>query len=139
MSHFYGSIQGTKGEATRCGDKNNGLVSYCASWNGAIRSRAYVDEDGVDCVSVEKVPWHGEGENRLLYEGPIGKCGRGPVVSKREFTTHSVGLLSFKKVKDGVVLKFHKQPQVVMNSEQARKLLVELQSALTREEFAAKV
>ncbi len=72
MSHFYGTIKGTRGDSTRCGTKNSGMETFCASWAGAIRSFAYIDKEGVDCVIVEKVKWKGAGESVLLYDGPIG-------------------------------------------------------------------
>jgi len=28
MSHFYGSMQGSRGEATRCGTKNSGFTAH---------------------------------------------------------------------------------------------------------------
>lgn len=73
MSHFYGTLQGNRGEATRCGTKSSRMETYCASWDGAIRCCAYVNPEGVDCVRVEMTTWHGAGENVLLYDGPIGK------------------------------------------------------------------
>lgn len=98
MSRFYGTIQGTRGEATRCGDKASGMETYCASWDGAIRCKAFVSkhcevcgkskydhdlkmkacadhkyqETEEDWVRVEKTTWHGNGEYKLLYEGVIG-------------------------------------------------------------------
>lgn len=39
MSHFYGSIQGTRGEATRCGSKSSGYRATIAGWGGAIQVR----------------------------------------------------------------------------------------------------
>lgn len=72
MSHFYGTVQGNRGEATRCGSKNSGMDVCCASWDGAIRCRTYI-QDGEDFVRVEKIPWRGRGERKLLYDGPIGK------------------------------------------------------------------
>lgn len=72
MSHFYGKIQGMRGEATRTGSKSSGMVTYCASWKGAVRCEAYVNEAGVDYVLVSKVPWQGAGEQETLYDGPIG-------------------------------------------------------------------
>lgn len=73
MSAFYGTIQGNRGEATRCGSKNSGMETYCASWSGAVRSFAYVGEDGTDMVRVELTPWRGSGVRHTLYEGPIGE------------------------------------------------------------------
>jgi len=75
MSHFYGTLQGSRGEATRCGTKKSRMETYCASWHGAVRCCAYVhkNEKGVeeDWVRVELTPWQGRGSNRLLYDGPI--------------------------------------------------------------------
>ena len=73
MSHFYGTLQGSRGRATRCGSAKSGLETYCASWQGAIRCFAYVNEKGEDCVRVEKTTWQGKGENKLLYNGVIGE------------------------------------------------------------------
>lgn len=73
MAHFYGIAASGGGKSTRCGTKDSGMETICASWQGAVRCEAYVDEEGRDCVRVEKMPWHGAGENRILYDGPIGK------------------------------------------------------------------
>jgi hypothetical protein len=72
MGHFYGTVRGNRGEATRVGSKDSGVETYCASWAGAIRVHAY-EQDGEDWVRVSMVKWKGSGEERLIYEGPIGK------------------------------------------------------------------
>ena len=72
MSHFYGTVQGNRGEASRGGSKDSGMTTYCASWSGAVRCEAYIDEFGVDCVMVELTRWHGIGRCKVLYRGPIG-------------------------------------------------------------------
>lgn len=71
MSHFYGTLQGSRGEATRCGTKNSGMEVHAASWSGAIQVRLYV-KDGVDYAIVRKVRWYGSGEEKILYDGPLG-------------------------------------------------------------------
>ena len=72
MSHFYGTLQGNRGSATRCGSKESGITTYTASWEGAVRTAAYYDEQtNTDMVIVELVPWHGAGTERRLYSGPI--------------------------------------------------------------------
>lgn len=74
MSQFYGTLKGTRGEATRCGSKKSGIETYCASWSGAIRCIAWHDKKiNKDMVRVEKTTWQGEGDYQLLYEGEIGK------------------------------------------------------------------
>jgi len=74
MSHFYGSIKGSRGEATRCGTKTSGLMTYTASWEGAIQVFLYYDdESGEDWVRVAMCPWRGAGTTRTIYSGPVGK------------------------------------------------------------------
>lgn len=73
MSHFYGTLQGNRGEATRCGSKSSGVVTYAASWQGAVRVQLYYDEaTGKDMASVELVPWRGVGAYQTIYDGPVG-------------------------------------------------------------------
>ena len=75
MAHFYGSIQGARGEATRLGGKASDMVGYVASWKGACRTIAYVNEQGIDCVRVELTTHRGRGVERTVYDGPIGELG----------------------------------------------------------------
>ena len=37
MSHYYGSLEGSRGKATRCGTKRSGLITHSAAWSGAVR------------------------------------------------------------------------------------------------------
>lgn len=75
MAHFYGSIKGQRGEATRLGSKASGVEVVAASWAGAVRCSAYLAEDGADHVQVHLTPWKGVGRNVLLYDGPISGAG----------------------------------------------------------------
>lgn len=72
MAHFYGTLQGNRGETTRCGSKNSGLETWSAGWNGAVRVQLY-HRDGQDYVRITKQPWQGAGEFKLIYEGPLGE------------------------------------------------------------------
>lgn len=72
MSHFYGTLKGSRGEASRCGTKKSGVTTYTASWDGAVRASAWFDaESGLDMVDVSLVTWQGRGSSKLLYRGPI--------------------------------------------------------------------
>ena len=72
MSHFYGTMQGARGDVTRCGAKGSGLDVCAASWRGAIHTRLWHDDaTGVDMVCVYRAPWRGVGVRETLYEGPI--------------------------------------------------------------------
>lgn len=72
MSHFYGTIKGQRGTATRAGTKTSGLVTHAASYKGAIRVHLYVDAQGNDCFKVEQTKWQGAGVERTLAEGKVG-------------------------------------------------------------------
>ena len=73
MSHFYGTLKGARGEATRCGSSSSGITTTAASWRGAIRTTLYVDDAGNDCFIVTETPWHGAGQYRVIEEGVIGQ------------------------------------------------------------------
>ncbi len=74
MAHFYGSIQGARGEATRLGSKDSGLITVAASWQGAVQVTLY-HRDGVDHARVWLTPWYGEGVSQELYDGPVAGKG----------------------------------------------------------------
>lgn len=74
MAHFYGSIRGAHGEATRLGSKASGLATKAASWEGAVSVRLYFDEtNDCDACEVSLVPHEGRGVSRVLYCGPVGE------------------------------------------------------------------
>ena len=70
MSHFYGTLQGARGEATRCGHKSSGIEAHVACWHGAVRtSIVHNDQTGEDTFFVELVPWQGSGNRQTLASG----------------------------------------------------------------------
>ena len=73
MSHFYGVLNGARGEATRTGNKSSGLVTHAASSNGAI-AVALWHSNGKDYFRVMQVPWHGRGIRETLAEGVVGEA-----------------------------------------------------------------
>jgi hypothetical protein len=74
MSHFYGVIQGNRGDATRGGSKGSGLTATAASWAGAIRVDLEHDSvSGDDRFIVTQVKWHGRGVSQRLAVGVIGE------------------------------------------------------------------
>lgn len=71
MAHFYGTIRGNRGEASRLGSRNSGLNAYAASYQGAVDVQLGHDEQ--DWADVELVPHYGHGVRLSLYRGPVGK------------------------------------------------------------------
>src|SRR5262245_6418455 len=58
MSHFYGTLKGQAGEATRRGSRNSGLRVTAASWQGAVYTYLWHDDEtGKDHYRVELGPW----------------------------------------------------------------------------------
>ena len=51
MSHFYGSMKGSRGEVTRCGDTKSGISAHLRGWNVGVRVVCF-HEDGVDMIQV---------------------------------------------------------------------------------------
>lgn len=81
MSHFYGTLQGNRGEKTCGGSKDSGLKTYTASWEGAIRVFTYHSKStDKDMVEIRMVPWQGQGVEVLLYDGPVGEYA--PIAGK---------------------------------------------------------
>jgi|TARA_R110002051_G_scaffold250887_1_gene310279 hypothetical protein len=72
MAHFYGTLQGARGKGTRTGNKSSGMVTECASWSGAVRCRAFYNEElKEDWITVEFIPWEGKGVKCVIYNGPF--------------------------------------------------------------------
>lgn len=64
MSHFYASIQGSRGRANRCGTKSSGHWGHIRGWNiGACVDLRH--EDGQDVVTVYAT--HGSAGHNSLH------------------------------------------------------------------------
>lgn len=74
MAHFLGTVQGQRGEASRLGNKNSGLQTVAASWDGAIAVDLEYDErTGKNRYTVRERKWHNSGVDRVIAEGVIGE------------------------------------------------------------------
>jgi hypothetical protein len=71
MAQFYGTLQGSRGEASLLGTKFSGLETVAAGWNGAIKTEVF-HRDGRDMYRVTLMPWQGSaGRLRVLAEGEL--------------------------------------------------------------------
>lgn len=68
MSHFYASIQGSRGEATRRGTKSSGMTSHTHGWHFGVKVVMRTDENGEDVADIYLTPG-AEGE---IYTQHIG-------------------------------------------------------------------
>lgn len=46
MAHFYGGLQGNRGEANRCGTKQSGISVWAQSWRARVEVELYSRNDG---------------------------------------------------------------------------------------------
>ena len=54
MTHFYGSMEGSRGEATRCGTKSSGISAHVRSWTHGVRADLIASEaNGDDRACIE--------------------------------------------------------------------------------------
>ena len=65
MAHFYGTVQGNRGEATRTGSKNSGMYAEAKGWDlgGAVTTK-YNPDLSTDVVSFYTT--RGNGRTRSL-------------------------------------------------------------------------
>lgn len=72
MSHFYGSVQGGRGKATRCGHVGTGLRVTAQSFTGSIIVQLAV-VNGEDSVAIYVSKGSTTKADYCLYDGPIAK------------------------------------------------------------------
>lgn len=82
MAHFYGEIQGSRGEASRLGNKKSGFRTVAASWSGAIETYVYWDEDAKrNMFNVYLIPWgSSDGKRKLIAEGILDSAIDDPYI-----------------------------------------------------------
>lgn len=52
MSRFYGSLNGSRGVATRQGTEKSGISGHIRGWNVGAYVTVDIDDDGSDMVTV---------------------------------------------------------------------------------------
>ena len=53
MSALYCTVQGCRGEATRCGSKSSGVRASVQSWNGSLVSYMDLDDNGNPVITLK--------------------------------------------------------------------------------------
>ena len=53
MAKLYGSLQGCRGEATRCGSKSSGVRASVQSWQGSLISYMDLDDNENPIVTLK--------------------------------------------------------------------------------------
>lgn len=85
MAQFMGVVRGTRGEGTRLGTKNSGMIVEACSWQGKVIVRMTHDETaGVDMFTVDMEPHHGRGDRLELVSGVVGDRNKVSIGGRRE-------------------------------------------------------
>jgi hypothetical protein len=74
MSRFYGTVQGSRGQATRCGNNGSGITTEAAAWGGCIEVQVHEDlfDPKWDRFVIRMMPWQSNGDAILIATGTIG-------------------------------------------------------------------
>jgi hypothetical protein len=65
MAHFYGDLQGNRGQTTRCGAKSSGIDAHLRGWNIGVQVTVQ-HEDGHDTVYVYRTCGSNGGYRTLI-------------------------------------------------------------------------
>jgi hypothetical protein len=72
MAYFNGFLRGNRGEATRGGNAETGVVAVLHNMKAAVRVRVYWNADRKqDWTLVTLEPVLGDGPKALVYDGPL--------------------------------------------------------------------
>jgi len=67
MAHFYGGVQGSKGESTRLGEKKSGLTTFANGWNLGVDVRLrYCEDTKEDIAEVTLTSGSKGGKSKFL-------------------------------------------------------------------------
>jgi len=69
VSHFYSSIQGGRGEATRCGDKHSGIQGHIRGWRSGVQVWGEVSQEGEDRFTISVT--NGSHSTHSRYVGDV--------------------------------------------------------------------
>lgn len=73
MSYFYTAARHSHGPIIQQTDRDKGITTYTASWQGAVQVHLYFNEaTGLDMARVTLKRWHDNAAAEVLYEGTVG-------------------------------------------------------------------
>lgn len=79
MSHFYASIQGSRGEATRQGTPASGITGHVRGWHSGVEVVGNVSDDGTDYFDVFAT-WGSTPRGQRVYLGTVKRTDREQLV-----------------------------------------------------------
>lgn len=77
MSRFYGTLQGSRGEASRQGTAGSGISGHIRGWDIGGAVSCWVGEDGLDRVTLRLTTGsNGHGQTKTIGTFRLTKTGR---------------------------------------------------------------
>ena len=71
MSALYGTLQGCRGEATRCGSKSSGLRVSAQSYNGSLITYMDINDNGETVVKLKISDDSSSYGDEKIFEGTL--------------------------------------------------------------------
>lgn len=71
MAEFYGTLQGSRGSASRLGSKSSGIVTTAQSWEGSVTVTIHGSSEG-KTVEIQVAEGSNRG-GRTLYRGSMAE------------------------------------------------------------------
>lgn len=71
MSKLYCTIQGCRGEATRCGSKNSGVRASLQSWQGSLISYMDLDDNENPIITLKTSGGSSSYGNETIFRGSL--------------------------------------------------------------------
>lgn len=85
MSHFYGTVQGGRGQAHRCGHKTSGLRVSAKTWQREVQTHLY-HRDGIDYARVILLSNDAGKPVKVLFDGRLDDYQPGPSMAEPPFS-----------------------------------------------------
>lgn len=71
MASLYGSLQGCRGEATRCGSKSSGVRASVQSWQGSLISYMDLDDNENPIITLKTSEGSSGYGNETIFIGSL--------------------------------------------------------------------
>lgn len=83
MARFRGTIQGTRGMASRLGHEKTGLETHAAGWSSGVRVIMYVDDNEQDRCRILFTNGSRDTSGTLVYDRPCDRATVGHLCEQR--------------------------------------------------------
>lgn len=71
MSKLYGSLQGNRGEVTKCGSKNSGMRASVQSWDGSLIVYMDLDDNDKPIITLKTSEGSSGYGNETIFRGSL--------------------------------------------------------------------